>query len=116
MAENKKPTSKAAPKKSSTSAGAQGKKTAPKAGKVAPKTTKSAPKASQKKVEEPRPEESEAEMQEVIDAIDAIFRKVDEAVPDNMTVTLETVAAKSWIKRALGRIGIRGSKKKTSKK
>ena len=111
MAENKKTTKKAAPKKSTAGTGAV-KKSASTASKPKAKAAKSTVKPKTEPAEITPPVESIAELQEVIDTIDAIFKKVDEHVPDQVTITVDTVTPKGWLKKLLKKFSIGKAKTK----
>lgn len=113
MAENKKPTKKAAPKKGTAAASkAQAKKPATKKP-AAKKPAAQKPKTIETIVDEKidaAAEEAEKYYEEMMDVIESITKRADEVVHEQ--VAIQATAAKSWIRRFLGKLRPAGLKKK----
>lgn len=113
MAENKKPTKKAAPKKGTAAASkAQAKKPAAKKP-AAKKSTAQKPKTVETVVDEKidaAAEEAEKYYEEMMDVIESITKRADEVIPEQ--ITIQTSVAKGWVRRLLGKLRPTGLKKK----
>jgi len=113
MAENKKTTKKAAPKKGTAAASkAQEKKPAakkPAAKKPAAKKPKTVETVVDEKIDAAA-EGAEKYYEEMMDVIESVMKRADEVIPEQ--VTIQTGVAKSWIRRFFSKLRPAGLKKK----
>jgi len=106
MAENKKTTKKAAPKKGTAAASKSAAAKKPAAKKpAAKKAAAKKPTTVETVVEEAiavAEKTGEEYYEEMMDVIDSIMKRADEAIPE--TVTIQTGVAKSWVRRFFGKL------------